>query len=269
MRIALVSLNQRWLDKDENFRRCDSFAREAAGHGCDLVVFPEMTLSGYSLDVAAIAEHEQGSESVQRFARLAADAGVDIIFGACLVHTASGKPRNYLCLARRTGGAEAVYAKIHPFSFSGEDKVVEMGSAPCVLEAGGLHLGCSVCYDLRFPELFSPMAPGCDAMINIANWPAPRAAHWRALLVARAIENQWFALGVNRVGIDGNGLQYEKCSMAIAPDGTILVPVISGPEMDVYEIDREDVTRYRKGFPTIRDKRYALYRDMMEASDAE
>lgn len=261
MRLAVVSLDQRWLDKETNFLRCAEFVRAAAGQGCELVVFPEMTLTGYSLDTKAIVEPADESPTLKRFGELARDMAVDVIFGVCLLDPASGRPRNTLCLAHRNGSATALYAKIHPFSFAGEEKVLEAGSALGMTDVAGLRLGCSICYDLRFPEMYSALAPRSNAVVNIANWPARRVAHWRTLLVARAIENQLFVFGVNRIGMDGNGLQYEKSSIVVAPDGTVLDPAIPGAELDIYDIDSSETDRYRAGFPTVRDKRYSLYRD--------
>lgn len=264
MRLALVSLDQHWLDKESNFVRCTNLARVASAHGCELVIFPEMTLTGYSLDVETIAEPSDNALTLRRFSRLAHDVAVDVIFGACLLDSESGNPQNVLCLARREGGVNALYAKTHAFSFAGEDRVLQAGSTLGLTGVAGLRLGCSICYDLRFPELFSVMAQRCNAVVNIANWPIHRIAHWRALLVARAIENQLFVFGVNRIGADGNGLQYEESSMAIAPDGTVLKPKFSDREIAIYDIDQAEVERYRETFPTVRDKRYELYRELYE-----
>ena len=264
MRIALVSLDQRWLDKEANFSRCMDLVGVAAKHGCGLVVFPEMTLTGYSLDMRVVAEPADDAPTLRRFGQLARDAGIDIIFGACLLDAGADKPRNTLCLATRAGGGGVLYAKTHPFSFAGEGGALQAGNALGLTNVAGLRLGCSICYDLRFPELFSAMAPHCNAVVNIANWPIRRVAHWRALLVARAIENQYFVFGVNRIGTDGNGLQYEESSLAIAPDGSVLKPVCSDTEMAVYDIDLAETGRYREAFPTVRDKRYEFYRELYE-----
>ncbi len=262
MRLALVSLDQHWLDKEANFARCTKLARVAAAHGCELVVFPEMTLTGYSLDMLTLAEPTEGALTLQWFQELARNAEVDIIFGACLFDSITCKPQNTLCLARRQGVTTALYSKMHPFSFAGEDKVLQAGSKLGFASVASLRLGCSICYDLRFPELFSAMAPYCDAVVNIANWPARRVDHWRALLVARAIENQLFVVGVNRTGTDGNALQYEKSSMVVTPDGVVLIPAISTDEMDIYDVEPKETSRYRAEFPTVRDKRYSLYRKL-------
>jgi omega-amidase len=261
MRIALISLDQRWLDKDANFARCGEILRSAAAQGCTVAIFPEMTLTGYSLDMETTAEPAQDSPSLRRLESMARETGVNVIFGASLVEPGSGNPLNTLCLARAGGGVEAVYAKIHPFSFAGEDLALQAGARLGAVTLGELELGCSICYDLRFPEMYSAMARSCNAVVNIANWPIKRVGHWRALLVARAIENQYFVFGVNRTGADGNGLQYEKSSMVVSPEGNVLAALHSEQELDVYDVDLGVVSAYRKAFPTVSDKRYALYKE--------
>lgn len=90
-------------------------------------------------------------------------------------------------------------------------------------------------------------------------WPATRVAHWRALLVARAIKNQFYMLGVNPTGVDGSGLGYEPSTLAVAPDGMVLNPAIAGKEISIYDLDPSEAVRQRAAFPIVRDKRYALY----------
>lgn len=264
MYVALVSLNQQWQEKDGNFKRCAEFASLAAENGCVLVIFPEMTLTGYALNMTDNAELEQESASLAHFGDLAREAALDIIFGACLINKVTNKPQNSFCLARRDGTVSVVYRKIHPFSFAGEDSVLTAGDTLGYARCGDLRLGASVCYDLRFPELFAAMSYHCNVMINIANWPARRVSHWRALLQARAIENQCFMIGVNRIGTDGNGLLYEKSSSIYSPDGVLMAPVVAMDEMDVYAIDPQEVKNYRAAFPTIRDKRTSLYKGWFE-----
>jgi omega-amidase len=261
MRIALVSLDQIWLDKEANYLRCRELVYKAMNNGCELAILPEMTLTGYSLDIAAIAESEAESFTLASFGILAVETQLDIVFGACLFDPDTSRPRNQFCLARPDGSSRPIYAKIHPFSFTGEDKVLEAGLQIGSFKVESGELGASICYDLRFPEIYAAMAPTCNATIVIANWPARRVAHWRTLLMARAIENQSYMLGVNRIGIDGNGNIYEKSTLVVAPDGTPLRPLVPGEEIDIYEIDLEESVRYRTAFPTIQDKRYALYRE--------
>lgn len=267
MKVALVSLDQQWLDKEANLARCAVLTAEARSHGCDLVVFPEMTLTGYSLDVDAIVEPEHGSHTLASFGMQAKANGLSLVFGACLSDPVTGRARNLLCLAQPDGTSNAIYAKVHPFSLVGEEKVIEAGSHLGVTRIGAMTFGATVCYDLRFAELYGAYAPDCDAAIVIASWPLRRIAHWRALLVARAIENQFYMIGVNRIGTDGNGVAHEKSSMVVGPDGTVLQPLIQGEEMDVYRVDAGVTKRYRDDFPTIRDKRYSLYRELQRTRE--
>lgn len=259
MRIALVSLDQIWHDKSANFARIETFVREAKTQGCDVVVFPEMTLTGFSMDIDAHAEPEAASPSVARFGVLAREVGLTIVYGACLRATDESHASNVLCVATADGESQAIYSKMHPFSFAGEADVLKAGDEMRIVRLGDLNCAATICYDLRFPELYAVMAPSCDAAIVIANWPNRRIAHWRTLLVARAIENQMFVIGVNRIGVDGNGLVYEKSSMVVMPDGTLLEPVVGGVEMDIFDIDPAEVGTYRASFPTVRDRRPLIY----------
>ena len=111
------------------------------------------------------------------------------------------------------------------------------------------------CYDLRFPELFCSLANSCEVLVTIANWPQRRVGHWRTLLQARAIENQVLMIGVNRTGIDGNGLAYERSSLVFDANGTALEPIRSEGEIDLHRIDLEALRRFRAGFPTRPDRR--------------
>ena len=263
MRIALVSLDQHWLDKDANFERCTSFVKSAAERGCSLVVFPEMTLTGYSFDLDASIEEREDSETLTRFGALAKESGVTVVFGAGLSEVGAERAFNSLCLAKPDGSCAPVYSKIHLFTFAGEDSFLEAGRSPATFSVEGGGFLASICYDLRFPEIYSAYADKTQAAFVIANWPARRVAHWRALLVARAIENQSYMIGVNCVGVDGNDLTYEKSSMLVSPEGVVLSPVIAGEEMDIYEMDLEEVQKYRSSFPTVKDKRFDLYQEVL------
>lgn len=261
MRIALISLDQAWQDKEANLARCRELVEQARALECTLAIFPEMTLTGYSLDMGAVAESVQDSATLRGFEQLARESGINLVFGASLNQAMSDKPVNSLCVAHAEGKVEVPYAKMHPFTFAGEDKALSAGTHLGKVQLGELSLGCSVCYDLRFPEMYSAMAKSCNAVVNIANWPNRRVAHWRALLVARAIENQYFVFGVNRIGTDGNGLSYEKSSIVVSPEGQVLNALHSELELDVYDVDLNSVTAYRSAFPTVADKRYTLYKE--------
>lgn len=260
MRIALVSLSQHWLDKNANIQHCRQFIQESKKQGCDLVIFPEMTLTGYSLDVNSFTENLSDSWSLNTFHQLAKAIDINIIFGASLSYPGHS-PQNCLCLATPSV-VSAVYSKLHPFTFVGEEKVFLAGNSLGYVNFPDVRLGTSICYDLRFPVMFSLMASKCFGVICIANWPQSRVNHWRALLIARAIENQMIMIGVNRVGVDGNGLFYEKSSMVVLPNGDISLPISSSDELDIYDVDFAVTTKARQEFPTVRDGNFERYQEL-------
>jgi len=259
MRIALVSLDQKWLDKKNNFSECKYYAEKASKAHCDLVIFPEMTLTSFSPNTSSIVENISNSQTLKWFGGLAGQCNINIIFGACLKVEGEESPYNMLCLADNNGCVTPLYAKTHLFSYANENQYLTAGKKIVTHKIGDINFGLAICYDLRFPELFSVMADDCEAIIVIANWPASRTNHWKTLLKARAIENECIVLGVNRMGRDGNGIEYEKDSMVIMPDGDVQVPDNLHYILDIYNVDSNQTSKYRNNFPTIQDKRHSLY----------
>jgi omega-amidase len=253
VKIALISMDQRWEDPAANLDRCRELTAEAAALGSELVVFPEMTLTGFTMHATAFAESPDESPTLRAFRELAADAGVAIAFGVVL--HGHERPRNTLVVVDATGAEVARYAKMHPFSLAGESEHFEAGDEVVSARVAGIDIGLSVCYDLRFPLLYSALAPEVAALLVIANWPAPRIAHWHALLRARAIESLCYAIGVNRTGSDANGHEYPPSSAVYGPSGEALEPLSSAGEVEVYEIDAQLVARYRERFPFLLDRR--------------
>ena len=131
----------------------------------------------------------------------------------------------------------------------------ELVNALRTLEVDGLPLGLSICYDLRFANQFWTLAPQTDCFVVIANWPESRRAHWRALLVARAVENQAYVVGVNRVGSDPVGNTYAGDSQLVDPRGRVLVEAAYQEIMLSAEVDPEEVRKYRQEFPALADRR--------------
>lgn len=124
-------------------------------------------------------------------------------------------------------------------------------------------MGLTICYDLRFPELYNVLSTQYELIVNIANWPAKRVEHWDALLKARAIENQIFVIKVNRTRTDGNGLDYLKSTQAINPNGDQMVATYSDEQIDIVNIDSDLITKYRKLFSTTQDRKPALYKSFL------
>lgn len=220
-----------------------------------------MTLTGFTMNTSLSAEDPEESPSLAAFSALAKQHSVWLIAG--LVLGKVGKPTNTLVAFSPDGGEQARYAKVHPFSFAGEHQYFEPGDALATIQVGDFVLGLTICYDLRFPEIYSALAATCDVLVNIANWPKARMAHWTTLLRARAIENQVYAFGVNRVGVDGRGLEYEASSVVVNANGDLVDPVASDQELDLYEVSRQDLIDYRAGFATRQDRVPHLYRQLI------
>lgn len=251
MKFALVSLDQHWEDKEKNKGLCEARIALAAKAGADLVVFPELTLTAFSMN-PTLAEPEACSDSIHFFSNAARCHAVHVAFGAMLASERG--IHNALCVAGPQGQLLARYDKAHPFSFAGENKIFTPGDTPCILDINGALVGLAICYDLRFPEWYRLMA-GADVVITIANWPQKRVRHWTALLQARAIENQMFLLGVNRTGQDGQGLDYVASSAVFSPDGECLVPCEQMDDTEIYDCDISEVQTCRNSFPIRNDRR--------------
>ena len=261
MKIALISLDQKWEDKPHNLARCIDIVARAAQLGAELVIFPEMTLTGFTMNAKSIAESFDDSASLRSFSEISKENGLWIIAG--IVFTAGEKSENTLVAFSPKGIVEARYTKIHPFSFAGEDQYFCPGRDLSKVQLPEFNVGLSICYDLRFPELYSALAKDCEAIINIANWPKRRVKHWRALLKARAIENQIYVIGVNRIGVDGNQLEYEHSSLIVNANGEFIDPIVLDGELGIYLMSRQILDDFRRGFSTRQDRLPELYRQLI------
>lgn len=253
MIVAMTDMDIVWEDKDANRRQCVDLVREAGEHRADVILFPEMTLTGFSMNLDAVKD--EGSESILFFAELARQYGMAVGFGYVAVR--GGKGRNHFCFVDAGGEVLADYEKIHPFTCGGEAEFYEGGDRICSFVWNGFRCGVFICYDLRFPEAFQQLPPDTDVVFVAANWPEGRLEHWYTLLKARAIEMQCYVVGVNRVG-SGGGVRYVGSSVAFAADGSRLAEG-AGDRNRYVELDRDRCLAYRKEFPTRPDRRPEVY----------
>ena len=261
MRIVTVSLNQAWEDKKSNIKQIEGLMLNISHVKPDLVVFPEMTLTAFTMNAMDMAEDYSTSPTIGFFTNIAKAYHIAIAFGVIL--NTNRKPTNNLVVVSDEGNVLARYEKIHPFSYSGETDYYSKGEKTVSLKLKDFTIGLTICYDLRFPELYQSLSRQCDVLLNIANWPARRVADWRLLLHARALENQCYMIGVNRTGIDGKGLEYEKSSSVIDPMGKDVESSQLSDIIDVYDIDKGVVSSYRDSFPVKKDRRIELYKEIL------
>jgi predicted amidohydrolase len=198
-----------------------------------------------------IAEDE-GGPIEQFLVASAAERGVWLT-GSIAQRGADGNYRNNAVLAGPDGTLHR-YAKIHPFGFARENEHYAAGDRFVTADVEGVRVSLFVCYDLRFADEFWALAPDTDVYVVPANWPAPRHEHWRALLQARAIENQAYVVGVNRVGAVKD-LDHSGGSAIIDPLGVRLIEGADGEGVLAADIDPATVRAVRTRFPFLADRR--------------
>ncbi len=257
MRVCLAQYDIAWEDKKRNMSRCRAFLEEAAEHGAEFIVFPELSLTGFSMNTA-LAEEREG-DTCRFFCGLSAEYGIASVFG--YAERDGDVFHNRLAVSDEHGRVVADYAKMHPFSYGGE--IYSSGNKPVSFSLGGMDFGLTICYDLRFPELYQQLSRDCGAVIVSANWGAARREHWRTLLRARAIENQCYILGCNRIG-DGGGMSSSGDSSVFAPDGSEIAYATCETCLLVADIDNESVHRLRSEFPLKNDRKLEIYRNFYE-----
>ena len=255
MRIALLQTDIAWEDVAENHRRAGRLLAEAATGGARLAILPEMFSTGFSMDSQRIAQ-PAGGESETFLREQAARRNLWML--ASIPERGEPSPRN-MALLVSPQGAVTRYAKIHPFSFAGEHEHYTGGDRVVTAQVEDLRVTPFVCYDLRFPEPFRAAAADTDLFAVVANWPDERREHWRTLLRARAIENQAFVAGVNRVG-DGGRLHYAGDSAGISPLGETLAEGDDRERVLFFDADPAAVEKLRSRFPALKDRRPEAYR---------
>jgi predicted amidohydrolase len=195
-----------------------------------------------------------------KLAAIAAANDVHVLAGIATRESASGTRvyRNSALLFGPDGALIAHYRKQRLFSVGGEDLAYQPGEQTVTAEIGGVRFGIFICYDLRFPELFRPLAPHVDAMVLIASWPKVRRPHWDVLIQARAIENQCYFVAVTRVGV-GGGVEHDGGSAVYGPWGECIANAgesdAATADIACVTLDSEEVTRVRERFPFVQDRR--------------
>jgi predicted amidohydrolase len=252
MRVAAVQHDIVWEDPQANFERLRPWVGAAAAAGARLVVLTEMYSTGFSMRTDITAE-PPGGPSTDFLVEQAAEHGVWLAGSLPERSDGAGLPFNTLVLAG-PGGQLHRYRKIHPFTYSREHEHFGAGTDFVTVEVEGVRVTLFVCYDLRFADEFWATAADTDLYLVPANWPDTRRAHWIALLQARAIENQAYVVGCNRVGAGGK-LDYAGDSRVIDPTGEVLAAAAQGESLLVAEVEAQLVADTRARFPFMQDRR--------------
>ncbi|WP_411754301.1 amidohydrolase [Serratia sp. (in: enterobacteria)] len=246
LKITLLQQPLVWRQGEANLRHFDALLPSITGR--DLIVLPEMFTTGFAMDAGESALPEQ---QVIDWLHTWAVKTNALVGGSVALKTADGAVNRFLLV--EPGGKVHGYDKRHLFRMAGEHQHYQAGKQRTIFEWRGWRILPQICYDLRFP-VWSRYQQDYDLALYVANWPAARSMHWQTLLAARAIENQIYVAGCNRVGEDGNGLNYSGDSLIISPQGERLASAEAGQaaRLDA-ELSLETLQTYRTAFPAWRD----------------
>lgn len=219
----------------------------------ELVVLPEMFSTGFSMKPKQLAETMDG-ETISWMKRIAASR--KIILAGSVIIEAEGNYYNRL-VWMLPNGQYGYYDKRHRFAFAGEDEHYTAGNRRLVAQVNGWKVNLLICYDLRFPvwarQQVQDGQPEYDLLLYVANWPQRRSHAWQTLLQARAIENQCYVVGVNRVGHDGNDIYHSGDSMVIDPLGQVLYHKVDDEDVFTITLHKGNLEEVRSKFPFWKD----------------
>ncbi len=254
--ITIIQSDLKWEDKTFNLQQLEEKIK-AIPQRTQLVVLPEMFNTGFSMNAADLAEGMDG-ESLQWMSRVSKEQKI-ILTGSLII--AEEKQFFNRMVWMMPNGQMGYYDKRHLFAFAGEDKHYTPGSKRVIASVNGWKVNLQVCYDLRFPvwsrqqlgDAASGTAAEYDLLLYVANWPARRSLAWKTLLCARAIENQCYVVGVNRIGNDAHGNYHSGDSMVLNPLGEVLYHCADREDIHTITLNMEDLNNTRKALPFLRD----------------
>lgn len=261
--LSIAQMNVATSQPEANLLKGESFIAEASRRGSDVICFPEMWTTGFNWANNERMAHEH-EKVIDRVASLAKNYDI-WINGSMLALNENGKVSNTSILFSPKGERTATYRKTHLFSLFHEEQHMAAGNSLCVADTPWGLTGLSICYDIRFPELFRTYAlKGARIVFSPMAFPYPRLDHWKTLVRARAIENQMFMVGINQVGEENLGplsvVTYFGDSVIIDPWGKTVVEASETEEMLITAtIDLDLADKIRSEMKVLRDRRPDLY----------
>jgi omega-amidase len=251
LRISLVQTHLQWEDIAGNLQQLEA-KLQSIPIGTHIVVLPEMFSTGFSMQPERLAETMQGNTIL--WMKKMAESKKCIITGSLIIQENDCYYNRLIWML--PNGQMGFYDKRHCFAYAGEDKHYTPGNKRLIASVNGWKINVQICYDLRFPVWARQQAnnpPEYDVLIYVANWPEKRIHAWKSLLIARAIENQCYVIGVNRIGNDGNGIAHSGDSMAINPLGEILWHEANKEAIGDVTLSSNFLNEVRSRFPFLAD----------------
>jgi omega-amidase len=238
-----------WENIDKNLQNIALRLSGGIREKTDLIILPEMFNTGFTMDAGKLAEPMNG-KTMQWMHKIAKQDSC-IITGSLII-AEGGKYYNRLVWMRPDGSFEC-YDKRHLFTLAKEQNTYTAGKKRLTVELKGWKICPVICYDLRFPVWLRNVDEDYDLLIIVANWPERRALHWRTLIPARAVENQAYVIGLNRVGHDGNEIYHSGDSTCISPNGNVVYYKRDEEDVYTFSIIHEEITKTRRALPFLKD----------------
>jgi omega-amidase len=260
LRITFVQANQIWEDKAANLKHYEELLKSVVE--TDLILFPEMFQTGFSMNTSLLAEKMEDSSSISWLKQLAKEKNA-----ACYTSLIIEENGNYYNRGVFVEPSSTIsfYDKRKLFGMAEESIHFTAGTKEVIVDYLGWKINLQICYDLRFPENIRngeiDGLPVYDLLLYVANWPERRIHHWSSLLPARAIENQCYVAGLNRVGTDNSGLTYTGQSKLINLLGEELSNLFDSESVITYSVSYEEQRQLREKLPFLRDSNYRSFRN--------
>ena len=253
LRITLVQFDQIWEDISANYAAIERLLQNLPE--TDVIILPEMFHTGFSMNTN-LAEEWTKNDALSVLRNWAIKLNAAIYTSFMVRENQHFFNRGVFV---EPSSKISHYDKRRSFGLGGEDKVFTEGIHETIVEFKGWKFNLQICYDLRFPELIrnriSTTEPAYDVLLYVANWPSKRAFHWKTLLQARAIENQCYTIGVNRIGIDGNDLGYSGSSAIYNGLGETLVELNDQESVQTVTLSKSDIQNLRIQLPFLKDRK--------------
>ncbi len=260
LRITFVQADQRWEDKSANFNHYEELLKAVSE--TDIILLPEMFQTGFSMNAKQLSEKMENSASISWLKQQAKEKKA--AFYTSLIIEEEGKYYNRGVFIEPEGKITC-YDKRKLFGMAEESIYFTAGSKEVIVDYLGWKINLQICYDLRFPENIrngeTNGKPAYDLLLYVANWPERRIHHWSTLLPARAIENQCYVAGLNRVGNDHSGLSYSGQSKLINLLGEELSNLLNSESVITQDISYDELVQLREKLPFLKDSDYRLFRN--------
>ena len=248
LKVALVQADLVWENKKTNLSNIEK-SIDSLPSDVDVIILPEMFSTGFTMNPAPNAETMEG-DAVKWMKRISHEKNAALT-GSLIIAEGNGYFNRLIWML--PDGSFSYYDKKHLFTLAGEQNFYKAGNKKLIVDYKGWKICPMICYDLRFP-VWLRNTENYDLLIVVANWPERRISHWEHLLVARAIENQSYVIGVNRVGTDGNDFYYNGSTMVVNPMGKKMLKISDLSNVVVATLKYDQITQIRKDLPFLNDR---------------